>query len=159
MFARVKLVPTVTERAERDTEGPSFEPSDTEGSDSDGHHIRPARTRRVRFTLPREPRTRDDSRIGYDSREGVGGKAEDRRYTEPMDALRELQEEVRKSNEKRDQQHQKLLDLIRGLQGSTSHARTRGTRFDEHPSQVPRFLFSFAIRGNVITYVGRPTLR
>ncbi|KAI9195623.1 hypothetical protein LWI28_016720 [Acer negundo] len=98
-----------------DTEGPSFEPSDTEGSDSDGRHIHLARTRRVRFTLPREPRTRDDSRTGDDSRGGVGGQAEDRRYTELMDALRELQEEVRNSNEKRDQQHQELLDLIRGL--------------------------------------------
>ncbi|KAI9196299.1 hypothetical protein LWI28_022753 [Acer negundo] len=174
MFARVKLVPTATERAERyfegifqggslydadlsdipvpvsdperyttagtsDTEGPSFEPSDTEGSDSDGHYIRLARTRRVRFTLPREPRTRDDSRTGDDSRGGVGGQTEDRRYTELMDALRELQEEVRKSNEKRDQQHQELLDLIRGLQGSTSHARTRGTRFDDPPFDDPPF--------------------
>ena len=59
-----------------DTEGPSFEPSDTEGSDSDGRHIRLARTRRVRFTLPREPRTRDDSRTGDDSRGGVGGQTE-----------------------------------------------------------------------------------
>ena len=58
---------------------------------------------------------------------------QDRRYTELMDALRELQEEVRKSNEKRDQQHQELLDLIWGLQGSTSHARTRGTRFNDPP--------------------------
>ncbi|KAI9176257.1 hypothetical protein LWI28_000486 [Acer negundo] len=56
-----------------------------------------------------------------------------------MDALRELQEEVRKSNEKRDQQHQELLDLIRGLQGSTSHARTRGTRFDDPPFDDPPF--------------------
>ncbi|KAI9159879.1 hypothetical protein LWI28_002789 [Acer negundo] len=172
MFARVKLVPTATERAERyfkgisqgdslydadlgdipvpvsdperyattgtsDTEGPSFEPSDTEGSDSDGRHIRLARTRRVQFTLPREPRTRDDSRTGDDSRGGVGGQSEDRQYTELMDALRELHEEVRKSNEKRDQQYQELLDLIRGLQGSTSHARTRGTRFDGPPFDDP----------------------
>ncbi|KAI9182237.1 hypothetical protein LWI28_023370 [Acer negundo] len=120
-----------------DTEGPSFEPSDTESSDSDGRHIRLARTRWVRFTLPREPRTRDDSRTGDDSRGGVGGQAEDRRYTEQMDALRELQEEVRKSNEKRDQQHQEFLDLIRGLQGSTSHSHTRGTQFDNPPFDDP----------------------
>ncbi|KAI9187146.1 hypothetical protein LWI28_024939 [Acer negundo] len=92
-----------------DTEGPSFEPSDTEGFDSDGLHIRPVRTRRVRFMLLREPRTRDDSRTGDDSRGSIGGQVE---------------EEVRKSNEKRDQQHQELLDLIQGLQGSTSHTRT-----------------------------------
>ncbi|KAK4844594.1 hypothetical protein QYF36_022126 [Acer negundo] len=142
MFARVKLVPTATERAERyfegisqgrslydvdvgdiyvlvsdleryttagtsDTEGPSFEPSDTEGSDLDGRHICPARTIWVRFTLPREPRTRDDSRTGDDSRGGGGGG---------VGGQAELQEEVRKSNEKRDQQHQELLDLIRELQ-------------------------------------------
>ncbi|KAI9182110.1 hypothetical protein LWI28_022193 [Acer negundo] len=182
MFARVKLVPTATERAERyfegisqggslydadlgdipvpvsdpvryttagtsDTEGPSFEPSDTEGFDSDGRHIRLTRTRRVRFTLPREPRTRDDSRTGDDSRGGVGGQTEDRRYTELLDALRELQEEVRKSNEKRDQQHQELLDLIRGLQGSTSHARTRGTRFDDPPFDDPDGHRDFSPRG------------
>ncbi|KAI9153046.1 hypothetical protein LWI28_004952 [Acer negundo] len=182
IFARVKLVPTATERAERYfegisqggslydvdlgdisvpvsdperyttagtsyTEGLSFEPSDTEGSDSDGRHIRLARTRRVRFTLPREPQTRDDSRTGDDSRGGVRGQAEDRRYTELMDALRELQEEVRKSNEKRDQQHQELLDLIRGLQGSTSHARTRGTRFDDPPFYDPDGHRDFSPRG------------
>ncbi|KAI9174631.1 hypothetical protein LWI28_020358 [Acer negundo] len=174
MFARVKLVPTATERAERyfegisqggslydadlgdipvpvsdperyttagtsDTEGPSFEPSDTEGSDSDGRHIRLARTRRVRFTLPREPRTRDDSRTGDDSRGGVGGQTE---------------EEVRKSNEKRDQQHQELLDLIRGLQGSTSHARTRGTRFDDPPFDDPDGHRDFSPRGRTGSHQG-----
>ncbi|KAI9153380.1 hypothetical protein LWI28_010521 [Acer negundo] len=189
MFARVKLVPTATERAERyfegisqggslydadlgdipvpvsdperyatagtsDTEGPSFEPSDTEGFDSDGCHIRLARTRRVRFTLPREPQTRDDSRTGDDSRGGVGGQAEDRRYTELIDALRELQEEVRKSNEKRDQQHQELLDLIRGLQGSTSHARTRGTRFDDPPFDDPDGHQDFRPRGRTGSHQG-----
>ncbi|KAI9200414.1 hypothetical protein LWI28_007504 [Acer negundo] len=137
-----------------DTEGPSFEPSDTEGSDSDGRHIRLARTRRARFTLPREPRTRDDSRTGNDSREGIGGQAEDRRYTELMDALRELQEEVRKSNEKRDQQHQELLDLIRGLQGSTSHARTRGTRFDDPPFDDPDGHRDFSPRGRTGSHQG-----
>ncbi|KAI9182208.1 hypothetical protein LWI28_023143 [Acer negundo] len=137
-----------------DTEGPSFEPSDTEGSDSDGRHIRLARTRRVRFTLPREPRTRDDSRTGDDSRGGVGGQTEDRRYTELMDALRELQEEVRKSNEKRDQQHQELLDLIRGLQGSTSHARTRGTRFDDPPFDDPDGHRDFSPRGRTGSHQG-----
>ncbi|KAI9201680.1 hypothetical protein LWI28_027328 [Acer negundo] len=159
MLARVKLVPTATERAERyfegisqggslydadlgdipvpvsdperyttartsDTEGPSFEPRDTEGSDSDGRHIRLARTRR------------------------------DRRYTEVMDALRELQEEVRKSNEKRDQQHQELLDLIRGLQGSTSHARTRGTRFDDPPFDDPDGHRDFSPRGRTGSHQG-----
>ncbi|KAI9153521.1 hypothetical protein LWI28_012586 [Acer negundo] len=120
-----------------DTEGPSFEPSDTEGSDSNGRHIRLARTRRVRFTLPREPRTRNDSRTGDDSRGGVGRQAEDRRYTKLMDALRELQEEVRKSNEKRDQQHQELLDLIQGLQGSTG--RTSSHHGDQQkPGVTPR---------------------
>ncbi|KAI9185618.1 hypothetical protein LWI28_008868 [Acer negundo] len=135
-----------------DTEGPSFEPSDTEGSDSDGRHIRLARTRRVRFTLPRQPRTRDDSRTGDDSRGGVGGQAEDRWYTELMDALCELQEEVRKSNEKRDQQHQELLDLIRGLQGSTSHARTRGTRFDDSPFDDPDGHRDFSPRGRTCSH-------
>ncbi|KAI9194198.1 hypothetical protein LWI28_003886 [Acer negundo] len=115
-----------------DTEGPSFEPSDTEGSDSDGRHIRLVRTRRVQFTLPREPRTRDDSRNGDDSRGGVGGQVE---------------EEVRKSNEKRDQQHQELLDLIRGLQGLTLHARTRGTRFDDPPFDDPDGHRDFSPRG------------
>ncbi|KAI9194906.1 hypothetical protein LWI28_010045 [Acer negundo] len=123
MFARVKLVLTATERAEQyfkgisqggslynadvgdipvpvsdperyttagtnDTEGPFFKPSDTEGSDSNGRNIHPVRTRRVQFTLPREPRTGDDLRGG------VGGQAEDRRYTELMDTLPELQEEA-----------------------------------------------------------------
>ncbi|KAI9169178.1 hypothetical protein LWI28_008239 [Acer negundo] len=189
MFARVKLVPTATERAERyfegisqggslydadlgdipvpvsdleryttagtsDTEGSSFEPSDTEGSDSDGRHIRLARTRRVRFTLPREPRTRDDSRTGDNSRGGVGRQAEDRRYIEPMDALRELQEEVRKSNEKRDQHHQELLDLIRGLQGSTSHARTRGTWFNDPPFDDNDGHRDFSPRGRIGSHQG-----
>ncbi|KAI9177205.1 hypothetical protein LWI28_012320 [Acer negundo] len=154
MFARVKLVPTTTERAERDTEGPSFEPSDTEGSDLDGRHIRLVRTRWVRFTLPREPRTRDDSRTGDDSRGGIGGQAENRRYTELMDALRELQEEVRKSNEKRDQQHQELLDLIRGLQGSTSHAPTQGTRFDDPPFDDKDGHRDFSPRGRTGSHQG-----
>ncbi|KAI9194554.1 hypothetical protein LWI28_007056 [Acer negundo] len=174
MFARVKLVPTATKRAERyfegisqggslydadvgdipvpvsdperyttarasDTEGPSFEPSDTEGFDSYGHHIRPTRTRRVRFTLPREPQTRDDSRTGDDSRGGVGGQAED---------------EVRKSNEKRDQQHQELLDLIRGLQGSTSHSRTQGTRFDDPPFDDEDRHRDFSPRGRTGSHHG-----
>ncbi|KAI9170411.1 hypothetical protein LWI28_027490 [Acer negundo] len=150
MFARVKLVPTATERAERYFEGISQGGSlyDADLGDipvpvSDPERYTTAGTSdtegRVRFTLPREPRTRDDSRTGDDSRGGVGGQTEDRRYTEVMDALRELQEEVRKSNEKRDQQHQELLDLIRGLQGSTSHARTRGTRFDDPPFDDPPF--------------------
>ncbi|KAK4854351.1 hypothetical protein QYF36_022649 [Acer negundo] len=189
MFARVKLVPTATERAKRyfegifqggslfdadlgdihvpvsdperyttagtsDTEGPSLKPSDTEGSDTDGRHICLARTMRVRFTLPREPRTRDDSRTGDDSRGGVGGQTENRWYTELMDVLRELQEEVRKSNEKRDQQHQELLDLIRGLQGSTSHARTRGTRFDDPPFDDPDGHRDFSPRGRTGSHQG-----
>ncbi|KAI9164851.1 hypothetical protein LWI28_003243 [Acer negundo] len=137
-----------------DTEGPSFKPNDTEGFDSDGRHIRSVRTRWVRFTLPREPRTRDDSRTGDDSRGGVGGQAEDRRYTELMDVLRELQEEVRKSNEKRDQQHQELLDLIRRLQGSTSHARTRGTRFDDPPFDDKDRHRDFSPRGRTGSHQG-----
>ncbi|KAI9200787.1 hypothetical protein LWI28_013211 [Acer negundo] len=159
MFARVKLVPTGTERAERyfegisqggslydadvgdipilisdlewyttagtsDIEGPSFEPSDTEGSDSDGRNICPARTR------------------------------QDRRYTELMDVLRELQEEVRKSNEKRDQQHQELLDLILGLQGSTSHARTRGTQFDDPPFDDEDGHLDFSPSGRTSSHQG-----
>ncbi|KAK4857846.1 hypothetical protein QYF36_007161 [Acer negundo] len=107
-----------------DTEGPSFEPSDTEGSDSNGRHIRPGRTRR------------------------------DRRYTELMDVLRELQEEVQKSNEKRDQQHQKLLDLIRGLQGSTSYARARGTWFDDPPFDDEDGHRDFSPRGRICSHQG-----
>ncbi|KAI9198457.1 hypothetical protein LWI28_016187 [Acer negundo] len=159
MFARVKLIPTATKRAERyfegifqrgslydadvddipvsvidleqytiagtsDTEGSSFEPSDTEGSDSNGRHIRPARTRR------------------------------DRRYTELMDVLRELQKEMQKSNEKRDQQHQKLLDLIRGLQGSTSYARARGTWFDDPPFDDEDGHRDFNPRGRICSHQG-----
>ncbi|KAI9173814.1 hypothetical protein LWI28_007033 [Acer negundo] len=140
-----------------DTEGPSFEPSDIEGSDSDDRHIYPARTRQVRFTLPREPRTRDDSRTGDNSRGSVGGQAEDLRYTELMDVLGELQEEVRKSNEKRDQQHQELLDLIRGLQGSTLHFRTRGTRFDDPPFDDKDGHRDFSPRGRTGSHQGDQT--
>ena len=81
MYARVELVPTTAERAEwyfegiykgnsryegpssepSDTEGPSSGHSDTEGSDPEGHSGSPVRHSRVRFSLPRQPRTKGDS--------------------------------------------------------------------------------------------------
>ena len=58
-----------------------------------------------------------------------------------MDAVRGLREEMKKNEEKRDQQHQELLDLIRGLQGSTSTSQPRssGPRFDDPPFDDPPF--------------------
>ena len=48
-----------------------------------------------------------------------------------MDAFRELRDEVRKTDQKRDKQHQDLLELIRGLQGSTSQPRSSGSPVDD----------------------------
>ena len=52
-----------------------------------------------------------------------------------MAAFRDLREEVRKTDEKRDQQHRELLDLIKGLQGSrpTPQARSSGPSFEDPP--------------------------
>ncbi|KAK1576787.1 hypothetical protein Q3G72_016473 [Acer saccharum] len=122
MFARLKLVPTPAEMAKRffkgiydkgnlydvdaerhmtvepsDTEGSYSRPndteyphsglSDTEGSSLEGGGRSPVRHRRVRFVLPTQPRPRGDSRPG------VEGHSEDRRYTELVDAFRQLRDE------------------------------------------------------------------
>ncbi|KAI9195556.1 hypothetical protein LWI28_016033 [Acer negundo] len=63
------------------------------------------------------------SRPGGDSRGGVGGHPHgwDGKFVEVMDAVQSLRvdmmEAIRKSDEKRDQQHQELLDMIGALQG------------------------------------------
>ena len=62
---------------------------------------------------------------------------QDRRYTELLDAFRELRDEVQRNEKKRDQQHQELLDLIRGLQGSTAQTPTEGRRSDDPPVDDP----------------------
>ena len=53
------------------------------------------------------------------------------------DAVRSIREDVmaaiRKSDEKRDAQHQKLLAMIRALQGPTSQSRMDGPPFDDRP--------------------------
>ena len=53
-----------------DTEGPSSRRSHTEGADPEMGDGSPVRQRRVRFSLPRQPRA------GGDSRGGVGGHPE-----------------------------------------------------------------------------------
>ncbi|KAK0573845.1 hypothetical protein LWI29_014434 [Acer saccharum] len=90
-----------------DTEYPHSGPSDTDGSDVEGRSRSPVRHRR------------------------------DRRYTELLDAFRELRVEVQRNEKKRDQQHQELLDLIRGLQGSTAQTPTEGRRSDDPPVDDP----------------------
>ncbi|KAI9177581.1 hypothetical protein LWI28_016890 [Acer negundo] len=82
------------------------------------------------------------SRPEGDSRGGVGGHPHgwDRKFAEVMVAVQSLQvdvmEAIRKSDEKRDQQHQELLDMIRALrgqgQGQTSQSRMDGPPFDDH---------------------------
>ena len=61
-----------------------------------------------------------------------------------MAAFRDLREEVRKTDEKRDKQHQDLLDLIRGLQGSrpTPQARISGLSFEDPPEDDHDHYFS-----------------
>ena len=51
--------------------------------------------------------------------------------------MRGLKEDVRKGNEKRDQQHTELLALIRSLQGSSSQSRRDDPPFDD-PDFTPR---------------------
>ncbi|KAI9194780.1 hypothetical protein LWI28_009135 [Acer negundo] len=114
-----------------DTEYPHSGPSDTDGSEVEGRSRSPVRHRRVRFVFPTEPRPEGHSR------RGVGGQPEDRRYTELLDAFRELRDEVQRNEKKRDQQHQELLDLIRGLQGSTAQTPTEGRRSDDPPFDDP----------------------
>ncbi|KAI9196650.1 hypothetical protein LWI28_025755 [Acer negundo] len=104
---------------------------------SEGHGESHERHRRVRFTMPRQ------SRPGGDSRGGVGGHPQvcwDRKFAEVMDAVQSLRvdmmEAIRKSDEKRGQQHQELLDMIRALQGQgqgqTSQSRMDGPPFDDY---------------------------
>ncbi|KAI9182725.1 hypothetical protein LWI28_028255 [Acer negundo] len=150
-----------------DRDGAYSGANDTEGLDQEGGSRSPVRHQPVRFTLPRQPRPRGDSvlegrdesperhrrvrftmprqsRPGGDSREGVGGHPHgwDGKFAEVMDAVQSLRvdmmEAIRKSDEKRDQQHQELLDMIRALQGQgqgqgqTSQSRMDGPPFDDH---------------------------
>ncbi|KAK4842876.1 hypothetical protein QYF36_001136 [Acer negundo] len=127
-----KLDGIFTERHERrrsagpsDTEGAYFRPSDrespyfgpsdrdveysgtndTEGSDQKGRSRSwsPVRHQPIRFTLLRQPR------LGGDS--DPEGRSESPKRHRRVDVM----EAVRKSDEKRDQQHQELLDMIRAL--------------------------------------------
>ncbi|KAK3229677.1 hypothetical protein Dsin_001558 [Dipteronia sinensis] len=149
MFTTTALVPTEAERAERyyeginegnslytgkqgrvciavpDTEGSELEAdngtpvtSDSEGSEPEAQGGIPARHRRVRFETPAD-RTRGDSRGGI--REHV----QERKLGEVIDVIRDLYEDLRKSNEDHDRKHNKLVDMIRALQGSTSQFQTQ----------------------------------
>ncbi|KAI9162584.1 hypothetical protein LWI28_028725 [Acer negundo] len=150
-----------------DRDGAYSRANDTEGSDQEGGSRSPVRHQPVRFTLPRQPQPRGDSvlegrdesperhrrvrftmprqsRLGGDSRGGVGGHPQgwDGKFAEVMDVVQSLRVDVmkaiRKSDEKRDQQHQELLDMIRALQGQgqgqgqTSQSRMDGPPFDDH---------------------------
>ncbi|KAK0592615.1 hypothetical protein LWI29_022328 [Acer saccharum] len=119
----------------------------TEGSEVEGGN----RRRRVRFTVPRQPRregdvdlearteslkTRRQPQPGGDSR---GGDPEgwDHKIDEVMDAVRSVRDDVmaaiKKSDEARDKQHGELLDMIRALQGTTPQSRMDGPPFDDPP--------------------------
>ncbi|KAK4848346.1 hypothetical protein QYF36_011969 [Acer negundo] len=122
-----------------DRDGAYSGPNDIEGLDQEGGSRSPVRRQPVRFTLPRQPRPGGDS-----VSEGRGESPErhrrgwDRKFAEVMDDVQSLQvdvmEAIRKSDKKRDQQHQKLLDMIRALQGQgqTSQSRMDGPPFDDH---------------------------
>ncbi|KAK4859970.1 hypothetical protein QYF36_015187 [Acer negundo] len=134
-----------------DREGPYYGPSDmdgaysgandTEGSDQEGGSRSPVRHQSVRFTLPRQPRPRGDSVLeGRDESPERHRRGWDGKFGEVMDAVQSLwvdvMEAIRKSDEKRDQQYQELLDMIRALQGQgqgqTSQSRMDSPPFDDH---------------------------
>ncbi|KAI9178259.1 hypothetical protein LWI28_024436 [Acer negundo] len=161
-----------------DRDGAYSVPNDTEGSNQEGGSRSPLRRQLVRFTLPKQPRPRGDSvskgrgesperhirvrftmprqfRPGGDSRGGVDGHPQgwDRKFIEVMDDVQSLRvdvmEAIRKSDEKRDQQHQKLLDMIRALQGQV-RVRVR------HRSPVWMVHYSMTITETLVPQVGQP---
>ncbi|KAI9185125.1 hypothetical protein LWI28_004402 [Acer negundo] len=138
MFARVKLVLTPVELAERYYEGieeggslydadadvehrTTVEPNDTEGPYS--------RSSDIEYPYS-GPSDIDGSDVEDRSRSPVRHRR-DCRYTELLDAFRKLRGEVQRNEKKRDQQHQELLDLIWGFQGSTVQTPTEGRRSDD----------------------------
>ncbi|KAI9159632.1 hypothetical protein LWI28_000416 [Acer negundo] len=74
-----------------DTEGPTVGTSDTKGSEPEARSGTPVRHRRVRFALPRQPPTGDNSRGG------VGGHTEncwDCKFADVIDDVRDLREDA-----------------------------------------------------------------
>ncbi|KAI9157168.1 hypothetical protein LWI28_017856 [Acer negundo] len=135
MFARVKLVPTPVELAERYYEGIE-EGGSLYDADTDVEHSTTVEPMILRV------RIRDPVILSIHIRDPViqmvlTWRVADRRYTELLDAFRELRDEVQRNEKKQDQQHQELLDLIRGLQGSTAQTPTEGRRSDDPPFDDP----------------------
>ncbi|KAK4838638.1 hypothetical protein QYF36_015284 [Acer negundo] len=74
-----------------DTEGPTVGTSDAKGSEPEARSGTPVRHRRVRFALPRQPPTGDNSRGG------VGGHTEnywDCKFADVIDDVRDLREDL-----------------------------------------------------------------